>query len=243
MMKHNFQYLLLILTFCLSFSPVLNAQSTSPEQLKDALAEAMKLKDKEKISSLFNWDGVDNQMKVLSKRNIDQMAEYPAQRIELLPLPEGFKTEFIRNGTKYIPNVKLVGILRIVYGDDGPESITDASIPYGIKDGKYYLPNTVTEQTSYKGPEDKTININVLGTSAPDPVLFEGSCNYTVSGEKKKKIIKGKGNMSEAFWGQEVESCNIKRLSDSGSLKLIISVGDKTVFESEMEETAQITYP
>ena len=60
---------------------------------------------------------------------------------------------------------------------------------------------------------------------------------------EKKKIINGEGNISEAFWGQDVKSCSIKRSSASGSLKLIITVGGETVFESEMKETAEISYP
>ena len=112
---------LLLILFLLS-STALNAQPGSPEQLKDELKAAMKAKNKDMISALFNWEGVDSQMREYSQKNIDRMAEFPAQEIELLPLPEGFKTEFIRDGIRYTPNVKLVGILRIIYGDDGPET-------------------------------------------------------------------------------------------------------------------------
>ena len=108
-------------------------------------SKAMKAKDKDKISALFYWVGVGNIMKESSKRNIDQIAEYPAQKIELLPLPDDFQTEFIRDGLKYIPNIKLVGMFKIIYGDDGPPTFADANIPYGIKDGKYYLPNTIVQ--------------------------------------------------------------------------------------------------
>lgn len=232
---------LLILMF--SFSVGVNAQPTTPEKLKDELTTAMKAQDKEKISALFNWEGVDPQMKEYSKRNINQMAEYPAAQIELLPLPEGFKTEFIRDGVRYTPNVKLEGIMRIVYGEDGPEGITDASIPYGAKDGKYYLPNTVSEKTSYKGPADKTINIGVVGISDEEPLKFEGQCIYIVSGEEKVKAFKGEGNITEAFWGQEVKSCKVKRTSDSGSMKLNISVEGNNIFTSGMKDTAEIVYP
>ncbi len=233
---------LLLILFLLS-STALNAQPGSPEQLKDELKAAMKAKNKDMISALFNWEGVDSQMREYSQKNIDRMAEFPAQEIELLPLPEGFKTEFIRDGIRYTPNVKLVGILRIIYGDDGPETVMDASIPYGVKDGKYYLPNTVTEKTSYKGPADKTINIGVLGTSGTGPLKFEGQCVYTVSGEEKIKIIKGEGSITEAFWGQEVKSCKIKRLSDSGAIKLNISIDGNNIFTSGMNETQEIIYP
>ena len=236
----NLIYLFVLL---FSFSAALSAQPTSPEQLRDELTAAMKSQDKEMISVLFNWEGVDDQMKQYSERNINQMAEYPADKIELHPLPDGFKTEFIRDGIRYTPNVKLVGVLRIVYGEDGPEAITDATIPYGVKDGKYYLPNTVSEKTSYKGPADKTINIGIVGLSDGEPVKFDGECVYRVSGEEKVKAIKGEGNITEAFWGQDVKSCNIKRVSNSGSMKLNIFVDGQNVFSSEMKDTTEITYP
>ena len=91
----------------------------------------MKSQDKAKISVLFNWEGVDDQMKQYSERNINQMAEYPADKIELHPLPEGFKTEYIRDGIRYTPNVKLEGVLRIVYGEDGPEAMIKIQTPFG----------------------------------------------------------------------------------------------------------------
>jgi len=141
----NLKNIILALILFLFFAPAIKAQPTSPEQLKDELEVAMKAKDKDKISALFYWVGVGNMMKESSKRNIDQMAEYPAQKIELLPLPDDFQTEFIRGGLKYIPNIKLVGMLKIIYGDDGPPTFADANIPYGIKDGKYYLPNTIVQ--------------------------------------------------------------------------------------------------
>ncbi|MGI9553847.1 MAG: hypothetical protein ACR2NC_02895, partial [Thermodesulfobacteriota bacterium] len=192
---------------------------------------------------LFNWDGVDDQMKSLSERVIDSLMDGKVKSAELMPLPEKFKEGFLRNGIKYSANIKLQGVIQISYEKRGDEILGDSKIAYGEKEGKYYLPNTITTKTGYDGPADKSININVIGTSAPDPVLFEGVCIYTVSGEEKKKTVKGEGNVSDAFWGQEVKSCSIKRLSDSGSLKLVISVGGNTVFESEMKETPEITYP
>jgi len=138
-------YIFILLFFFLVLSPVVKAQPSSPEQLRDELEAAMKAKDKDKISSLFYWVGVGNMMKEQAQNNIDKMAEYPAQKIELLPLPDGFQTEFERDSLRYIPNIKLVGMFRIIYGDDGPPTFIDANIPYGVTDGKYYLPNTIVQ--------------------------------------------------------------------------------------------------
>ena len=142
-MKLNNIFLTLILL--LFFTQTLIAQPSTPEQLKDELQAAMKAKDIEKISALFYWVGVGNMMKEYSQQNIEKMAEYPAEKIEILPLPDGFQTEFVRDGLRYIPNVKLVGMFRVLYGEDGPPKFTDAKIPYGVKDGKYYLPNTIVQ--------------------------------------------------------------------------------------------------
>ena len=56
-------------------------------------------------------------------------------------------------------------------------------------------------------------------------------------------FFKGEGNITEAFWGQEVKSCNIKRVSDSGSMKLNISVDGENVFTSGMKDASEVTYP
>ena len=139
------KHIVLALFLLQFFSQVLIAQPSTPEQLKDELQAAMKAKDKDKISALFYWVGVGNMMKEYSQQNIDKMAEYPPEKIEILPLPDGFQTEFVRDGLRYIPNVKLVGMFRVIYGEDGPPEFTDAKIPYGVKDGKYYLPNTIVQ--------------------------------------------------------------------------------------------------
>ena len=216
---------------------------TTPEELKDRLVQAINDQNREELISLFNWDGVDEQMRALSERVIDSLMEGKVKSAEFLPLPEKFKEGFVRNGVKYSANIKLVGVIKVSYEESGNQVIGDSKIAYGEKDGKYYFPSTIAKKTGYTGPPDKTININIIGTSAPDPVLFEGLCLYNVSGQEKKKKIKGEGNISEAFWGQEVKSCTIKKLSDTGSMKLVISVGGETIFESEMSETAQIIYP
>ena len=141
----NLKILIQVLIVIVSFSSFLNAQPTSPEQLKEELKEAMKTKNKEKISALFYWEGVSDEGREFSKSNIDKMAEYPAKEIKILPLPDGLQTEIIEGSYIYMPNVKLVGIFQIIYGEDGPPTFTDAQIPYGIIDGKYYLPNTIAK--------------------------------------------------------------------------------------------------
>jgi len=239
--KNTFKAFLILICF-FTAQAVAEAPST-PGDLKNRLVLAINDQNRDELTSLFNWDGVDEQMKLLSERVIESIMDGRVKSAELLPLPPDFKKEYLKNGMKYSPNIELLGIIKLSYERRGNEILGDSKIAYGIKDGKYYLPNTVVMKTGYEGPPDKTININILGTSAPDPVLFEGDCLYTVSGEEKRRKIKGEGNISEAFWGQEVKSCTVKRLSDSGSLKLIISVGGENVFESEMKETQEITYP
>lgn len=141
----NFKILIPLLIAVVSFPSLLIAQPASPEQLKGELKEAMNKKDKEKITALFYWEGVSDEAREFSKSNIDKMAKYPAKEIKLLPLPDGFQTEMVQGRFIYMPNVELVGILQIIYGDDGPPTYSDAQIPYGVKDGKYYLPNTIAK--------------------------------------------------------------------------------------------------
>jgi hypothetical protein len=67
------------------------------------------------------------------------------------------------------------------------------------------------------------------GTTA---VTFTGSYVYVKDGKEIKEDISGKGNRSEAFWGDYIKSCTVQRTSDTGKIKLLIAEGTNTVFKS-----------
>jgi hypothetical protein len=55
--------------------------------------------------------------------------------------------------------------------------------------------------------------------------------------EIKDDISSDQGNLSNAFSGDFIKSCKVQKISDFGSIQLIISEDGKKVFESEEVKT------
>lgn len=91
--------------------------------------------------------------------------------------------------------------------------------------------------------EEKSLNVAVMGTTTfvanggSTPVAFTGSYVYVKGGKEIKEDISGKGNRSEAFWGDYIKSCTVQRTSDAGKIKLMITEGTNTVFKSPWVNT------
>ena len=90
---------------------------------------------------------------------------------------------------------------------------------------------------------EKSLNVAVMGTTSPDPITFTGSYVVVRAGKEVKEDISGKGNRSEAFWGDYIKSCTVQRTSANGRIKLVITEGTNAVFKSEWLSTnAPIVY-
>jgi len=107
-------------------------------------------------------------------------------------------------------------------------------MPYGSKGGAFYIAGTIEEKTGAPSVKEKSINVIVMGLSAPEPVTFTGSCTYLQGGKEMTEDISGdKGNVSKAFWGDAVTSCTVKKTSAGGWFRLIITEDNQTVFKSQ----------
>jgi hypothetical protein len=96
---------------------------------------------------------------------------------------------------------------------------------------------------SYSQAAEKSLNVAVMGLTSPVPVIFTGSYVYVKGGKEIKEDISGKGNRSEAFWGDYIKSCTVTRISDKGWIRLVISEDGKQIFRSEKVSTnAPIVY-
>ena len=69
------------------------------------------------------------------------------------------------------------------------------------------------------------------------PVTFTGSYVYVKGGKEVTGDISGKGNRSEAFWGDYIKSCTVQRNSETGKIKLTITEGTNTIFKSSWVST------
>ena len=96
---------------------------------------------------------------------------------------------------------------------------------------------------SYSHAQEKSLNVAVMGTTTfvanggSTPVTFTGSYVYVKGGKEIKEDISGKGNRSEAFWGDYIKSCTVQRTSDTGKIKLMITEGTNMIFKSSWVST------
>ena len=204
---------------------------TSAEQLRSELESAIKAKDRNALKSLFNEQGLSEEMRSIDDGIFDDMVKLDnkIKSVKLSPLPADFRMTNEINGVRYFPNVSVVGMVDVQFTEDG----NSMKMAYGKKDGAFYIAGT-TEETTGKPFVKKNINVIVMGLSAPEPVTFTGSCVYLQNGKETTEDISGdKGNISKAFWGEYVKSCSVKKTSDKGWFKLMITEDNQTIFESQ----------
>lgn len=205
------------------------------EDLLKRFEAALKATDKRAIMELFDWQGVsDDNMKEMLEL-IGMMLSKEAKNVRLAPLPADFQGEAERDGVRYRPNVKVVGVIEVQYAQESMQ------LPYGKKNNAFYLSNTVEEKVSPPpAVKEKLLNVSIQGTISPKPVAFEGSYVYLKGGKQIKEDIvdtRGTGNVSLAFWGDRIQSCRVRKISSGGKIRLVITEDGKEVFKSEWETT------
>jgi hypothetical protein len=210
---------------------------TSAEQLLKQFTKAVKAKDKEAVFGLFNWQNVTNEMKLQLQGFYDPIFQMEVKDIQLTSLPADFKSDCEINGVRYHPNVVVIGYInvKLVRGKNYSQ---ESLIPYGKKNNAFYLAGTIEEGVSKSTGKEKSLNVSVMGLTAPKPVSFTGTFVYMKGGKEIKGDISGdQGNLSRAFWGDFIKSCKVQKISDFGSIQLTISENGKKVFESEEVKT------
>ncbi len=204
---------------------------TSAEQLRSAVESALKAKDTNSLTALFNWQEVSESMKAeMNSENADVFS-HDIAGVKLLALPADFQPTNELSGVRDRLNLAVVGLIDVEYTEKG----NSVSIPYGTRDGAFYLSSTVEEKIATPATQEKSLNVSVMGTISPKSAAFSGSYVYVKAGKGIKQDIDGtKGNRSEAFWGDFIKSCTVQKISDDkGFIKLVISEDGKKVFESD----------
>ena len=200
----------------------------------------MKAKDTNAFTTLFNWQDVSEDMKSeMRDENADIFSQQIAS-VKLAILPAEFRLTNELNGVRYKPNVAIVGMIDVEFTEKG----NAVSMPYDEMGGIFYLSSTIEEKITAPTTKEKSLNVCVFGSAMPDAGTFSGSYVYVKDGKEIKEDIHGKGNLSEAFWGDYVKSCTVQKTSDSDeTIQLIISENGKKVFESkEIDNKDAIIY-
>jgi uncharacterized protein (TIGR03435 family) len=206
----------------------------SAEQLRSKLEAALKAKNKNAVLSLVNWQGVSEDMKSMITEEDADMVKQDIAGVKLLPLPADFQPTNEMNGIRYMPNVIVVGIIDVEFTEKG----NAVQMPYGTKDGIFYLASTIEEKTVMPATKAKSINILAMGSAMPDAGTFTGAYVYVKDGKEIKEDMSGKGNLSKAFWGDYIKSCTVQKDSDSQDwIQLVISEDGQDIFKSEKVRT------
>ena len=224
--------LLVVLISLFSKMPAAFAKNapTSRDQLREAVESALKTKDTNALAELVNWQGASDQMKSLTGWVIKDLFKHPYIAVKLISLPDGFRSIFERDGIRYSPNVSVVGMLEVDF------SGTDqwVKLPYGKKDGGFYIPCTVEEKIPGPVIKSKALAIMVSGSTTPSAQKPSGSFIYLQGGKEFKEAIDGKGNFNKSFWGEYIKSCTVRKTSpDDDPIQLTIMENGKTIFQSE----------
>ena len=212
----------------------------SPEELAARLEAALKAKDTNALSELFNWDGVSAKMKSFQLKPISDVLSHQdaAMRtsVRLQPLPQDYETEGVINGIRHAPNVTLRGMMVVSLGkmENGTNFGYGIAVPYGQKGGGFYLAGTAGTKLYAPRTRDKALLVRVVGVFSGRAPAFTGSYVYVQNGRDIQRAFAGEGSARKMCFGDYVKSCSVRQTGDpTGSIQLVITEGGKTVFESE----------
>jgi hypothetical protein len=215
-------------------SPLTMNPPSSAEQLRAEAESALKAKNTNAFLALFNWEGVPENLRFkLDDETAELFTHESITAVKLIALPADLQPTNEVDGVRYKPNIPVVGMIDIEF----PEQGNAMQLPYGSSSNHFYLANTIKEKIATPATKAKSLNISVEGPATPDAAMFTGSYVYVKDGKEIKEAISGKGNLSQAFWGDYVKSCAVKRTSDKGWIRLKILEDGKVVYSSAIEET------
>lgn len=232
-----------IILFVLFSNNVL-AESKMEETFLNEIRAAIASQEKQKFWKLFNLDGVDDEVKAtLEKHLVKKIVKAKLISVSVEPLPDDFRTEYVVNGVRYRPNVKPLGLVKIIYKrkPQDPSTYTGTisgnpttRVLYGQKGDRLMLAGTVKEKLAGDLPASKQIQVMVMGFSHP-PITFEGTMIYLQGGKPLRDKIKdmGGGNVTLIVRGEAITHLEVQMTSAKGEMKVTIMEDEDIIFESE----------
>jgi hypothetical protein len=132
-----------------------SAHAGPEERFLDEVRAAVGSGDDEALWSLFNLDGVEEDMKrPLEKFIIKRLRSAKLLDVELTPMPEDFRTERVVNGVRHYLNMKPLGLVIISYKKD-INSRSTTRIPYGERGGRLYFVGATRKKPAGDLPPSK----------------------------------------------------------------------------------------
>lgn len=108
-------FALVILFHTYLSSPAFGAEPAKEKFLND-VRSALNQKDLKAFTRLFNWEGVDGKVRAsLDKHLFSHLFDDKISNVSFVPLPADFRSEYVLNGVRHYPNLKILGYIQIKY--------------------------------------------------------------------------------------------------------------------------------
>jgi hypothetical protein len=215
-----------------SFSAPTNQPPASAEQLRSEFEAALKAKDTNALASLYDWQGVSDDLKeALHKDNMDMMKE-KITSVTLAPLESNYPIETESESSDglvfFDSNIPIIGNIAVTSGlPESPDGETTASFPYGETHNVFYFFGTVMRKIPLRELKERELKIIVICPS--EPFTYTGSCVYVKDGKKMTMDISGSGSRTNSYRGAYVKSCTVQKTSGKGQINLKIYEDDKAI--------------
>ena len=162
-------------------------------------------------------------------------------------LYEDYETESVMNGIRYKPNVTVLGMIEgfLSVNDNGTNTSWGTQLPYGEKNGRFYLAGTTTEKIYEPKVKETPFQITITRTNYSVPTAYALSYVYLQNDQEIKKTFAGTNTFRRLIWANELKSCVLRKLSeDNDMLKLeIIEISTNRLLTLLNSETSSTNAP
>jgi hypothetical protein len=212
---------------------------SSAEQLRNDVESALKTQNTKGLMTLYNWDDIQekNDVKMLMKMAFDESWKGTNKiiSVKLSPLPAHYKATNEIFSLRTRDNVQVIGMIDVECSDRD----FDEHLPYGTKNGAFYIAQTVRETIP-----GKSLRVTVSIFDPHPSITYTGICTYVKEGKEINFDLNGTNRYIEQnLWGDYIKSCTIQKTTTSGLIMLEIAEDHKKIFQSPQIKTEdQISY-
>jgi hypothetical protein len=207
------------------------ARAESVENFLARIAQAYATADKQAaLRDLFFMEGMDAETIALYDNRIigRMLGKHESPSLATEPLPADFDPLQVLGGYEYRPNLTPLGY--VVVGGK-------TSALYGHHGDRHYLVGVVRTPIEYPAGPERMLQMIVLGFGQPR-ILFDGHCDLLLANHDVKRVrLNDEGLASKTMMvtGVQIESCELRNLSDQGGLMLRLLEGDDQIFDRQVD--------
>ena len=222
-----------------------NVAPTDDAEFVALIHAAVEQGDRDTITRLSNWEGVDAEQQRLQEQRQDSIFGLEVGKVELRPVPAGYRTDYVSRGIEYRVNMPIEGLLRIQFvGEGGFEALDSRLFPYGKIDGRYYIARVTKVGARDPAEKDRQLFIGVMVPSGTAEADYVVSCSYEKDGKELREKYEGSGTTQKVIWGRKINWCRIWNRSDDAAVQLVLKENLETYFESaQVEPGRSAAYP